>query len=219
MGVDARGRIVVGHQPASSAPDSRIRLSVSRFDPAQVAWTTLATNMLTVGYFKLHVDAPGNIWILEANTYTRYDDKASAWTGNLVFGTGATELDYAPADAVELYRGMESLPIATDRHGNAWLVGARRKSSSDQDLPVLWINRFDASTGRWGKPATLNVTGGEDPIFVASFYPGQSEDSSMRVSMVMDAQERPVALINEWVPTGWLGSWSRAWVARGPASI
>lgn len=220
MGIDARGRILVAHRSSSGGPSSPSLLSVSRFEPAQAAWTTLPKSGLSVRGFQLHVDAPGNIWVFWGGSYTRYDDKTGAWAGSSDYGswTGPTGFEYLPEDAVGLFSDWEALPIATDSRGNAWVVGARRKSSRDQDLPALWINRFDASAGRWGKPATLSVTGGEDPIFVASSNQGQAEDSRFRVSMTMDSQERPVALINELASTGWVGFWSRAWVARGPRS-
>ncbi|WP_354441532.1 hypothetical protein [Ottowia thiooxydans] len=211
LAIDARGRIVVGHIRASSDQFITRALSVSRFDPASSNWTDLSPPNVTVVWHQLHVDAPGNIWVFRQDWYTRYDNKTGIWTD-------FKKLDYPPADAAQLinYGGPNSLPIATDHQGNAWAIGARRKSTSNQDLPTLWINRFDASTGVWGVPATLNVTGGEDPRFADSL--GSQGETSFSVSVAMNSEERAVALVSESVSTGFIGSWSRHWITRGPVS-
>ncbi|MET4575821.1 hypothetical protein [Ottowia thiooxydans] len=209
LGMDARGRVVVTHIRASSDQYTSRPLSVSRFDPATSTWTNLSPPNFSVVASQLHVDAPGNIWVFQQDRYGRYDDKTGIWTES-------AELDYVPVDAAwaSSHRGAQSLPIATDSQGNAWTIGARRKSLNEQDLPILWINRFDASTGLWGEPASLNVTEGEDRRFLA--YEG--DRSRYFVSMAMDAEGRPVALVTEAVETGFIGLWLRSWITRGPAS-
>ena len=213
MGIDARGRIIVGHRPVSSNtfdPSDPMPFSISRFDPADSSWTNLALPALNTRWITLHVDAPGNIWVYEVNRYARYDDGTGTWMG-------PRNVDYAPADASRTM-SFPTPPIATDRHGNAWAMGARLKSSNDQDLPVLWINRFDATTLKWGEPASLNVTGGESPLFVASSNSEYWESPSFSASLAMDPGGRPVAVVTESVPTGWIGVWSRSWVTWGPAN-
>ena len=212
MGIDSRGRIVVGHSPASAEPFTPRPFSISRFDPARSEWTAITTPGFTIKWLFLHVDAPGNIWMFTDDGYARYDDQNGTWVHPEKF-------DYAPADSAPIRSNWNPLPIATDSHGNAWVVGTRRKANRDQDLPLLWINRFDAVTRQWGEAATLHVSGGEDSVFIASANPDRTDDSNFLVSMAMDSLERPVALITESVSTGWpTGQFSRAWVTRGPVS-
>ena len=180
-------------------------LTVSRFDPGS-GWSDLPASGLASSGFQIATDALGNVWALGATQIARYDSTANTWSGPKNF-------DFTPADAQQS-NGDWPLSLATDSRGNAWAVGVRRKAAG-QDLPVLWINRFSISTGKWDQAGSLSVQGGDNASFV---QPAQGNGSTFQVALSVDSQDRPVAAVTEMIQSGSSGYQARAWIARGQAA-
>ncbi|MET4580166.1 hypothetical protein [Ottowia thiooxydans] len=204
MSMDASNRLLVAHTvsgDASSAP-----LSLSRFDPNGSGWTAIAAPTLASNAYRVNTDPVGNIWAVGSGSIARYDNAAANWTG-------PKSLDFAPTDAQQ-GDGTWPLALTSDSKGNTWAVGVRRKAAG-QDLPVLWINLFDATTRQWAQAGSLAVADGTNSSFV---QPTQGEGTRFLVALTLDSQGRPVAALKEMLTSASQSYQSRSWIARGQAA-
>ncbi|WP_028605194.1 hypothetical protein [Ottowia thiooxydans] len=203
LSIDSRNRLVAAHCVAHDPKVITPPLSISRYDQAGAGWTTLPVPTLPSNGYRVSVDAVGNIWAVGASTIARYDNAAANWTG-------PQNIDFAPADGLQS-DGSWPFALATNSQGNTWAVGVRRKTAG-QDLPVLWINFFDATTRLWSQAGTLAVQGGENSSFV---QPAQGQGTSFLVALALDSQSRPMATLTEILRTTLLNYQGRTWIARG----
>ncbi|MGB3069250.1 MAG: hypothetical protein WBC18_11910 [Ottowia sp.] len=201
MVIDGKNRLVVAHSPSNGST-----LSVSRFDPNGTGWSDLPAPTLSNQGYRLSVDAPGNLWALGTTSAARYDNASSSWTGPKNF-------DFTPADAQQ-GNGEWPLALAADSLGNTWAVGVRRKAAG-QDLPVLWINLFSATTRQWSEAGSLAVQGGDNSAFV---QPSQGLGPTFQVALGLDKQNRPVAAVTEILRASASSYQARTWIARGQSA-